>query len=330
MSNIVALQPQGSVRDYTPTQMTLIKRTVAADCNESEFDLYMEMAKRVGLDPFRKQIYAIVYNKDKPAKRKMSIITGIDGFRAVAQRSGQYRPDEEEPNYTYSEDLKGDANPLGIEKASVTVHKYGPDKNWHPVKGVAYWDEFAPLKEGGEWKDTGQTWDDGNAKKTFIPDGTATLQAGNWVKMPRVMIAKCAEAQAIRKGWPEDLSGVYAPEEMAQAEMIDITPSQVVEQAARDERELLVHTKDSVAIQWTGGDPIEYVPLGQVADKIMDFVRKSESATELDWWARTNKMGLRDFWAKSKGDALEVKLALEKKTKDLSIPVEQAEIHDNS
>jgi hypothetical protein len=46
----------------------------------------MEVARRVGLDPFRRQIYAVVYNKDKPKKRKMSIITGIDGFRAVAAR----------------------------------------------------------------------------------------------------------------------------------------------------------------------------------------------------------------------------------------------------
>jgi hypothetical protein len=30
--------------------------------------------------------------------------------------------------------------------------------------------------------------------------------------MPFLMLAKCAEAQAIRKGWPEDLSNTFAGE----------------------------------------------------------------------------------------------------------------------
>jgi hypothetical protein len=31
-------------------------------------------------------------------------------------------------------------------------------------------------------------------------------KSGRWADMPFLMLAKCAEAQAIRKGWPEDLS----------------------------------------------------------------------------------------------------------------------------
>jgi hypothetical protein len=35
--------------------------------------------------------------------------------------------------------------------------------------------------------------------------------------MPFLMLAKCAEAQAIRKGWPEDLSNTFVGEEIEQA-----------------------------------------------------------------------------------------------------------------
>lgn len=316
MNDITAQTP---VRDYSNTQMALVKRTVAADCNDQEFDLFIEAARRVGLDPFRKQIYAVVYNKDKPAKRKMSIITGIDGFRAVAERSRNYRPDENEPEISYDDDLKGDGNPLGIIKAIVTVHKYGPDGHWHPVRGVAYWDEFAPMTEDGTWEDTGETWKDGNPKKTFKGNGTFTLSnTSNWKRMGRIMISKCAEAQAIRKGWPEDLSGVYSPEEMEQ-QIIDITPSQAVDQADVDRRESLIGAKNTVAIQWSTGDPVEYVPIGNIADRCMEFISNSESATELEWWHRTNQMGLKDFWAKSKTDALAVKDALEKKLAQLTV-----------
>ena len=80
MSEVVPIRASQPI-NYTGKQMELIKRTVAADCNNTEFDLFLEVARRIGLDPFRKQIYAVVYSKDKPDKRKMSIITGIDGYR---------------------------------------------------------------------------------------------------------------------------------------------------------------------------------------------------------------------------------------------------------
>jgi len=65
-------------------QITLIRRTIANDCNDAEFDLFMAAARSAGLDPFRKQISPLVFNKNKPDKRRMSIITTIDGLRVIA------------------------------------------------------------------------------------------------------------------------------------------------------------------------------------------------------------------------------------------------------
>jgi phage recombination protein Bet len=304
-------------RDYTPAQLQLMKRTVAADCDDSEFNLFMEVARRVGLDPFRRQIYAVVYNKKKADKRKMSIITGIDGFRAVAARNGDYRPDENEAEIVYDKAMANpQSNPLGIVKAVVRCFKYGPDKEWHQLTGVAYWDEFAPLQEKKNKVDTGEKWPDGNPKFDQVGTGEFTLpQDSKWRSMARVMIAKCAEAQAIRKGWPEDLSGIYAPEEMERANVIDGTATEIVEEHLKEERLKLVNAKDSIAIWWRAGEALEMVPLGKVFDACCKFVRACDTDTEIRNWLRTNEVSLKEFWARSKADALELKKQIEARIK---------------
>lgn len=183
MGAVVQLAHHG---DYTGAQLALIKRTVAKDTNGDEFDLFMAVARMKALDPFSKQISAIVFNKDKPDKRNMSIITTIDGMRAIAARSGRYRPDEDEPEFTYDPDLKSSTNPLGLVKAKVRIWIADSqrDGGWKPATGVAYWDEFAPVKD--EW-----AWVDGEngARGTRKPTGKQTLD-GNWPKMGRIMLAK--------------------------------------------------------------------------------------------------------------------------------------------
>lgn len=308
MNNVVKIQPTevARSRDYTPTQLSLVRRTVASDCNESEFDLFIEVSKRVGLDPFRRQIYAVVYNKDKPEKRKMSIITGIDGFRAVAARNRDYRPDEDEVDFTYDETAKNpETNPLGLVKAVVRAHKYGPDGQWHKLTGVAYWDEFAPVEE--EW-----AYDQDKGRRA--PTGKKAVK-GKWRDMARVMLGKCAEAQAIRKGWPEDLSGIYAPEELDRATVIDLTASEAVSMHEEEERVRRVGAANSIAIWWRAGDPLENVPLGQLADRAIAFVRQCETAIELENWTSVNRVSLQEFWARSKADALGLKAEIEKKLK---------------
>jgi phage recombination protein Bet len=291
---------------YSDNSLALIKRTVASDCNNDEFNVFIHMARALNLDPLRRQIYAFVFSKDNPDKRRMSIITGIDGFRAIAERTGNYRPDEDEPTYETDDGLKGPNNPAGIVKATVRVWKYSHGA-WHKVTASAYWDEYAPLKE--QW-----AYDEAKGKKA--PTGRFLLDtSGNWPKMPRVMIAKCAEAQALRKAWPDDFSNVYADEEVDRVRVLDISPAEMAAQGEVAERMERIGGP-GLTVDWlVEHEPLERVPVGQFADRAMAFLREhAEEPSQVLMWQSRNRHVLREFWAHQKADALELNKEIERLT----------------
>ena len=302
MGEVTVMRPAQPV-SYTPKQLDLIRRTVAADCDPTEFDLFLEVARRTGLDVFRKQIYAVVYNKKDPEKRKMSIITGIDGYRAIAARNHDYRPDEDPPTFEYDESLKGSTNPAGLVSATVRCWKLAPNGEWHKVAGIAFWDEFVPLTE--QW-----AFDKEMGKRQ--PTGVYELSKGsNWGKMPRQMLSKTAEALALRRGWPEDLSGLYTEDEMAALYASDKSATEAIEEFERDKRLELTNTKNSILAQWAPDQPLEAVPIGQFADPAARFAAKCTCLPHLGGWEETNRVALNEFWAKAKADALGLKKILE-------------------
>lgn len=307
MNNVATLNTS-----FTGRQLDLIRRTVAADCNPQEFDLFVAVAQRAGLDPFRRQISAIVFNKNKPDKRRMSIITGIDGLRSIAARSLRYRPDEDEPEFVTDPALKSPTNPIGLEKARVRIFiRDDGGETWRPVTGVAYWDEFAPISD--EWGEDPAT---GRRK----PTGNKVLDAGgNWGRMPRVMLAKCAEAQALRKAFPEDLSGLYEGAELDQARVVDVSPSEMIEATHAEDRLSRVGAVGSIMFQLSPASPLEHIALGKVADTILGAYREFDLQTAR-WFDSANKEPLKEFWARSPTDAL----ALKREMESLRAKLEQA------
>jgi len=222
----------GSIHDFNGSQLITIRRTVAKDTNDTEFDLFMNAARSYGLDPFRKQISAIVFNKDKPDKRQMAIIVGRDGLRSIAQRCGDYRPASEPPKFEYDESLKGPHNPKA--------------------------DEFG---------------------------------------------------------------GLYVEEEMQAAQMKDVTPSEPVREEEEANRQALLGDK-SILFSFNQNTGFERIPVGQVADRCMEFIKNGDAESVYSWSVQ-NREPLRDFWTASPDDALAVKKQIEEKVKDFN-PAEAA------
>ncbi len=292
--------------DMSPRQIALVQQTVAKDCNGDEFNLFMEVARAKGLDPFLGQIIPMVFSKNDPDKRKMTIIISRDGQRVIAQRCGDYRPASKTPSYEIDKALVSPINPQGVLSATVYLWKQDQKSGeWFEVAGQAFWEEFAPVKE--EWALDRET----NKRK---PTGKFVLDSsGNWARMPRLMIAKCAEMQALRAGWPEQFSGFYDEAEMDRAKVLDLTASEIVEHEREENRMKLVGGNNTITVTWGDNYSLENVPVGEFFDRAADFIQ-SEKPETVRKWADANRDPLRLFWAKHQGDALELKKRIEAKT----------------
>lgn len=171
---------------FTKEQVALIRSQIAPKATPDELSLFLHQCKRTGLDPFARQIYAI--HRKSGGQEKMTIQTSIDGFRVIAERSNDYAG-QDEPFFTYKPDGT-------IESAKVTVYRFRRDNRYPAAVGIAFWDEYCQRDYQGN-------------------------PMAMWAKMPRVMLSKVAEAIALRKAYPQDLSGLYTTEEMNQADTTD-------------------------------------------------------------------------------------------------------------
>lgn len=307
-----------SLPDFSTRQLSLIKRTVATDTNDDEFNLFIEVARRSGLDPFRRQISALVFSKGNADKRRMAIVVGIDGQRVLAQRSGNYRPATDPPAFEIDPAAKGDSNPLGLVACRVRLWQQDNKGDWHAVAGEAFWDEFVVLKDDAdewEWIDTGEVWEDtGKPKKKKKAKGNLRrVPSDNWQRMPRLMLAKVATMQALRAGWPDQFAGLYGEEEMERAQALDVDATDALARETEERRLRAVGGRDALTVDWLNNGPLESVPVGSFADRAMAFIRENkDEPSTLKVFRDRNKSALQNFWARQPTDALELKAAFEK------------------
>lgn len=284
--------------------LSLIRRTVAKDCNPAEFDWFIQICKGFGLDPLRRQIYAFVFHAKDEKKRQMVPVVSIGGLRAIAERTGNYRPDDRAARIEIDPAAANkETNPLGIVRAEVTVYKRSGGE-WFPVLAEAYWEEFAPLVD--EWKDDPET---GRGRKT----GRRMLdpKKDGWHRMPRLMIAKCAEALALRKAWPDDFAGVYEETEIDRGQSLDLTPSELADEAEKVER-LERIGGPGILVDWCDGEPLQKVTVGRFGDSVLEFISAhKDDPDRVRMWEGRNRVGFREYWGHDSAGALAVKKALE-------------------
>lgn len=181
-SGIVVHREVSVALEFTPQQRAMIRDTYANGATEKEFQVLLEIAKLRRLNPLLRQIHFVKRWNKALGREVWSAQVSVDGLRAIAERTGKY-DGQDEPEF-------GPVTDGFPEWCKVKVYR----KDWtRPAVGVAYWSEY-------------------------VQKGKDHSPTRFWAEMPRVMLAKCAEAIAMRKAFPEDMGGLYVDEEMQQAD----------------------------------------------------------------------------------------------------------------
>ena len=176
----------------TNDKIGLIKQTIMPEgSTNAELELFIHFAKRTGLDPLARQIYAM------KNKGKFSILTSIDGFRLIAERSGSYAGQTIPLYYDTDSETWID---VWVKKTFPSACKVGIHRKdfIEPMYAVAHWEAYAQKKA----------------------DGTIAYA---WRTMPTIMLAKCAEALALRKAFPQELSGLYTSDELSEDKIHEVS-----------------------------------------------------------------------------------------------------------
>lgn len=166
---------------------------IDGDVSDAELAAFLHECQRRKLDPFTRQIYLIGRYDSRKGRKVYRSQTSIDGFRLIARRAA----DKSGIDYSYEDtiwfDEQGQRHEIWLSSEPPAGAKVVVIRNGSRFDAVARFGAYVQTDRNGN-------------------------PSGQWRNMADVMVAKCAEALALRKAFPEDLGGIYTEEEMAQAD----------------------------------------------------------------------------------------------------------------
>lgn len=162
---------------FDDLQVAALRQIGVDGASNADLAVFFHTCKRTGLDPFARQVYMI----RRGGKQTMQ--TGIDGLRLVAQRTAERTRETFGYEDTMWADESGVWHDVWLSSTPPAAAKVAVVRNGQRFPAVAMFKEYAQTSP-------------------------------NWREKPALMLAKCAEAAALRKAFPMDLSGIYTPDEV--------------------------------------------------------------------------------------------------------------------
>lgn len=281
-----ALALSSDQTSWTKMQMAALAQLGLADAPEGDLMVFMHQCQRTGLDPFARQIYMI--GRQEQGKTKYTIQTGIDGFRAVAEEHEQYLGQEDilwcGPDGAWTDVWLDDKNPPVAARCGVIRS----DKR-APIRAVVLFREFAQTK----------TW-----------QGQVSLTS-MWKTKGAHMLGKCAEAGALRKAFPQRLSGIYTEDEAGAFERV---PAERVESTRAPQSAVtsdeLAGEPEPHADPAPTGEPVTHADdtghprmTADQSKKLFPLIRKAQVGDRNAWAGRILEREITTFGEVTEADA---------------------------
>ena len=146
--------------DLSQEKLELVRTQIAPGAPDDVIELYFERCRVMGFDPFGRMLHLTARNAKENGEwvKRWTFVTSIDGFRSIAEDSGEY-DGQEKPIHEYDDNGR-------LLETTVTVYRKGMTRG---VAASAPWAEYV------------QTDNDG-------------VPTSMWRKMPKTMLAKCFSA----------------------------------------------------------------------------------------------------------------------------------------
>jgi phage recombination protein Bet len=184
MENITAIQKFSNEVLEVWKDKAKIKALFAKDLDQAEFDFFIGLGIAMKANPFKREIWAVKYDKSRPA----SIFLGRDHYRKIAQEQEDYN------GHTAQAVFEKDNFEWDVS-TGLPIHKYKPG-----------------VERGRLLGSYGIAWKKGVHRPfyVYVPFEEATKGQSTWKSQPVTMIEKVAEARVLRMAWQGLFAGTYA------------------------------------------------------------------------------------------------------------------------
>lgn len=175
----------------TTNNLELLYETDYSYLTEKEFAFFVAFCEEKGINPWLRHIRPERVHNETTGRKEIRMICTIDALRVIALNTGQFQgrtgPSWSGPDGAWVDLWTNKEPPFA---ALVGVHRAGFRL---PTLGTALWAAYCPVVQDRDGR---------------------PIPAPFWERMGYFMLAKCAEAIALRAAFPEKLSGLYTPDEM--------------------------------------------------------------------------------------------------------------------